>query len=215
MKNSRSIPAILFACVLIATVLTPIVVSAEINSGFKIGGGSSELTGIPVPDDTTGASLDSRTVFSAGIFGVLDWTRFLGLDLGIQLEGLYAQKGAEDILVHYLEFPVLARVNVPIGGLGIHVLAGPVFAFQQNCSGCEVPLKTVDIEAMLGAGIDIGVGSSTFTVEARYAKSLSDINDSTSPPSDAYEIKNQSFGLTLGFSRLFGGSEESDSDSPD
>jgi hypothetical protein len=206
LRKSFSTPAILFACVLIATMLTPVALSAEINSGIKVGGSSTELGGLP---------LDSRTGISAGVFGVYDWTRFLGLDLGIQVEGLYSQKGATDLLIHYLEFPFLARINVPIGGLGIHILAGPVFAFQQNCSDCEIPLKTPDIEGMLGAGIDLGVGSSVFTVEARYAKSLSNINDSTSPPTDVLELKNQGFGLTVGYSRRFGGPEESGSEEPD
>lgn len=210
MRTTSHKRAILFACVLIAIMMSAASASAEIYSGLKVGGSSTKWS---VALDSTNVGLDSRTGFSAGVFGVLDWTRFLGLDLGIQVEGMYSQKGGKGILMHYLEFPALARVNVPMGSLGVHFLAGPVFAFRQNCSDCNIPIKTLDIEGLLGGGIDVGMGSGIISVEARYAKSLSGINDSTSPPTDELDIKNQGFGITLGYSRQFGGSEETDSES--
>jgi hypothetical protein len=50
--------------------------------------------------------------------------------LGVQGELLYAKKGAENVDLHYLEIPILARLNIGTrsrNGIGVYALGGPAF----------------------------------------------------------------------------------------
>lgn len=113
--------------------------SVGVSGGVKIGGGTTELTDLPLrscpPADSTCSSteLGSGTGVIAGVFATF---RISGL-LAFQAEGLYAQKGAKDLVAHYLEFPMLARLDVSLGGLGLYAIGGPSFAFLQNCGDCN------------------------------------------------------------------------------
>jgi len=209
---------------------------AEISGGLKLGGGTTELSDVP---------LDSGTGVIAGLFATI---RINSL-LAFQAEGLYAQRGAKDLVIHYLEFPLLARLDLSLGGLGVYALGGVSLAFLQNCTDCNqyvwwleddelslvpadslrinnVPpeddrivtqglkLDSTSMEGVLGAGLGVGLGGGTIGLEGRYQTSLGDLNAHTNPVLTDLSIKNEGIAVLLSYSWRFGG-EDDDLDSGD
>jgi len=163
---------------------------AKVSGGLKLGRITSEL-----PDLTNA----SRTGVIAGIFGTF---RISGL-LAFQPEGLYAQKGAKDLLIHYLEFPMLARLDLSLGGLGLYAVGGPSFAFRQSQG--DLKLDTSSIETVLGAGIGFSLGRGTIGLESRYQRSLGNLNAHTDPALADRTYKNKGFSVFLSYSWSYGG----------
>ena len=138
--------------------------------------------------------------------------------VGIQVEGLFSQKGTEfneadglfpefsgdpSFKLSYIEFPVLARVNFPVAPATVRVLAGPTFAFNVNESvkigddvefdGDDVPLKAFEMGFALGGAVEFR----KFIVDARYTWGLTDINDDED--ADEVSVKNGTFTISFGY----------------
>jgi Outer membrane protein beta-barrel domain len=176
-----------------------------VKAGFNI-------SNIKLDADDADLTSDGRAGFLFGLWIARDFNP----RAGIQVEGLFSQKGAEfatedgvfednqdaSFKLTYVEFPVLARVNFPAGGATARVLVGPTFAFHVNetiksggveLDGDDVPLKTFEMGFALGGAVDIR----RFVIDARYTWGLTDINDSDD--SDDFTVKNNTFSLSFGW----------------
>ena len=175
-----------------------------VKAGFNI-------ASIKVDFDGGSVTGDGRAGGVFGLFGARDFNpRY-----GIQIEGLFTQKGAEfdfeddlgfdddaSFKLSYLEFPVLARINLPLSTATVRLLTGPTFAFNVNESikvggveldGDEVPLKPFEMGFALGGAVEIR----KFVIDGRYTWGLTDINDSDDD--DEPTVKNGTFSLTFGW----------------
>jgi hypothetical protein len=161
----------------------------ERHLGLKAGANFSSLE---FEGDTTAEYNERKFGFIGGGFAVLP----LSGPLAVQIEALFSQKGAElsvddDDLVFtleldYLDFPVLARVNVPASGsTQLHVFAGPSFGYRMGARSkassnqfdfaegqivnIERDVRRFDTGLVAGAGADVG---RRLVVDARYSWGL-------------------------------------------
>ncbi len=120
--------------------------------------------------------------------------------LGFQIGASYAQKGATDssggidatLALDYIEVPLLLRIGIPsTGSLSAHLLAGPAVSFEAKCTakgssgGVNVSvdcgqlaaaIRTVDVGAMGGVGLDIGAaGKTSVSIDVLYNFGLTSI----------------------------------------
>ncbi|KPJ84902.1 MAG: hypothetical protein AMS18_16495, partial [Gemmatimonas sp. SG8_17] len=140
---------------------------------------------------------------------------------GVSLELLYSQKGAKvtegdaraTYQFNYLEFPVLARYQIPTTAAGTvepHIAGGFVLGFEVGCKlkgesggvtvtvGCdeaEVETKSLDLGFMFLGGFDILVGPGALMLDAAYNFGLKNIND----VSGAGSVKNRMLYLRAGY----------------
>jgi hypothetical protein len=119
---------------------------------------------------------------------------------------LYAKKGAKDSMggsgvdLHYLEIPILLRVNAGSGsvnGVRLYGLVGPAFDIKLKASlfdGTSVSdqYQGLDIGLQFGAGIDI----TRFLIEGVYTKGLRNI--AKDDFFDSEKITTHSFALLFG-----------------
>ncbi|HTL06160.1 MAG TPA: porin family protein [Gemmatimonadales bacterium] len=150
-------------------------------------------------------SLKNRTGFAGGIY--------LGSSgmLGIGLEGLYAQRGAEsddplataETRLDYIDVPVYLKVKIPTPAIKPFIYAGPQVSYEVKCrTGAGLDCgdysttgrKRWDYAGIIGAGIRFG-GAVGFGIEGRYVYGLKDLKPSTVTSGSSY--KNRSF-LLLG-----------------
>ena len=189
----------------------PALVSAQappMTFGVKAG---FNISNINVDFDDGNVSGDGRAGGVFGFFGAHDFNP----RAGIQVEGLFTQKGAEfdfeddlgfdddaSFKLSYVEFPVLARVNFPASTATVRLLAGPTFAFNVKESvkvggveldGDEVPLKAFEMGFALGGAVQIR----KIVIDGRYTWGLTDINDGDD--TDEPTVKNGAFSLTFGW----------------
>ena len=161
--------------------------------GFKIGASFANVSGDDVDEDT-----ETLTSLMGGGF-----IRFGMGPIGIQPEVLFVTRGwkveddAEDVTgkfkADYIEVPILAVLPLSLGaGIAPYVFAGPSFAFNIGCTlsgesegvsvdaDCEdfgFDLKSTDIGATLGGGLEFPMGPGALLVEGRYNFGLSNIAD--------------------------------------
>jgi hypothetical protein len=148
-------------------------------------------------------NLKNRNGFAAGIY--------LGSGglLGVGLEALYAQRGAEsddaaataDTKLDYIDLPLYLKVKLPTPGLKPFLYAGPQVSYEIKCrtgAGADCGAystsgrKRWDYAGIIGAGVQI---AGKFGIEGRYVYGLRDLKLSTVTSSSSY--KNRSF-LLLG-----------------
>ena len=157
-------------------------------------------------------SADSRAGLRVGASAILPLTPSLDLQLG----AAYAAKGATeqgfglevDLELGYLEMPLLLRFSPSAAGtISPHFMAGPALALRVSCNaaasaeGLEISadcddefddLKSMDLGAMAGAGLDIATsGSLSVSVDVLYNFGLSSISESD-------DVKNRAFSLLAG-----------------
>ena len=157
-------------------------------------------------------SPDFRTGLRVGASAILPLTTSLDLEIG----AAYAAKGAAgkdfgveiDIEFGYLEMPLLLRFSPsPAGTISPHFMAGAALALRVNCNaaaaaeGLEISvdcddafddLKSMDLGAMAGAGLDIATsGSISVSVDVLYNLGLTSISESGN-------VKNRAFSLLAG-----------------
>jgi hypothetical protein len=168
-------------------------------------------------EDDEGQELDPRTGVGIGAHGSLD----LSPSFGVTLELLYSQKGTKVVegdaratfLFNYLEFPVLARYQIPTTAAGTvepHIAGGFVLSFEVGCRlkgesggvavtvGCteaEVETKSLDLGFMFLGGFDILVGPGALMLDAAYNFGLTNINDVSGEGS----LKNRVLYLRAGY----------------
>jgi len=135
--------------------------------------------------------------------------------IAIQPEVLYSGKGAEfeenstkaTDKITYLEIPVLVRVNaINAGVLKAGLIGGPSFAFtlsakrtieasgQSHEDDIKKSIKSNDVGAVVGIGVDLGAGVISLTGDVRYTMGLSSIDDSGAD----LDIKNGVFSVMVG-----------------
>lgn len=140
-----------------------------------------------------------RAGVTGGAFAVLP----LAPGLAIQFEGLFTQKGGKldvpeieetaSILLDYVEFPVLLRVNAPRSGrLAFHAFAGPAAGFRASArrqfslagggftSGVSEDIsdeiRRFELSLVAGAGVDI---TPRVVIDGRYSWGLTSVNRDT------------------------------------
>ncbi len=173
------------------------------------------LTSSKVTVDGEGISitLDSRTGFAAGLSA-----RFpLSAMLGLEIDGMYAQKGfkisdgedSAELKLGYLEIPVL--LNYELGGSSTRpfLLGGATASIK---AGCDVVATSGGVSASadceeitdgeqnaldLGLTVGGGVAFNRFSVQARYTVGMSEIFDDND---DSVTSKNRALFLLAGFS---------------
>lgn len=137
--------------------------------------------------------------------------------LSIQPEALYSQQGGEndgnEVKIDYLQVPVLFKYALSQNATAQpNIFAGPyagyrLVAEQEGATGglfggsssIESQTEQVDYGFAFGGGLDIEVGDSIFTMDARYNFGLADVfTDQTG--------KNRVFSITFGISLPSGGS---------
>jgi hypothetical protein len=162
-------------------------------------------------DSSEDVDLDRRTGIVAG--GFVTWP--IGERFGLQLEGLYSQKGAAfnqsgakgTTKLDYFEVPVLLVASTaPLrpGGTSLQFFGGPSVAFkvsskvsgsfQGETNEFDIPdedIESVDVGVVVGAGVTFG----HVLVEGRYTVGLSNINGDTSDPT---KVRNRSLAILAG-----------------
>ena len=156
-------------------------------------------------------SLDRRLGPAGGLFVTIDPVERFGL----QIEALYAQKGftAKDVLeegkygvrLDYVEVPVLARINAPVGtNATFHVFGGATPAFllhdTQTLDGDEVAELERDDYKSFDLGLTVGAGLSVrrALIDLRYTHGLLNVID-LEDADDDFKVKNRAFTVMVGF----------------
>lgn len=186
-------------------VLFPALAAAQEPLTFGVKGGLN-IASADVSAVGFNVSPDSRPGVLVGAFMGADFHEYFGM----QVEGLYVQKGATlnqfgldlDLRLDYIEIPILARANIRANeDTRFHVLAGPAFAFTVDKSfdieDLGFGFDTVEMRSW-DAGIAVG-GAVTFRrlmVDARYTFGLVNVNDTAE---EFLEVKNRAFALTVGW----------------
>lgn len=177
-------------------VVSPARAQQDSGVGFGVKGGWLYSSFSEANDD-----FDNNNGWAAGLFfgGNRDGV------IGLQGEVLYAKKGAKEgdsaVDLHYLEIPILARVNLGSSnrnaGAIVYAIGGPVLDVrlkaQQNSLNVKDNYESTDVGVIGGAGVEI----SRFLLEARYNWGLRNILKSGGGP--ATELKNRSFAVLAGF----------------
>jgi len=166
--------------------------------------------------------IDWKTGFAGGIF--FDWG--ITTLFGIQPELLYVQDGSKTefmevdwkLKFNYLQIPVLAKVDLPVGGSLIPVLyAGPYVSLLLDS---KLTLETADNDAsvdlkdytksydaglVFGAALEFGAGPGKMTLEGRYCLGMTEIDDGIGEGIFGFEdaektdMKNKSWMVMVGF----------------
>jgi hypothetical protein len=125
------------------------------------------------------------------------------------------------ITVNYLEIPVLARLHIPTGSaLTPVVFAGPsmglkigeatakvkVSALGQSQEGTQEgfddEVKSSDVGAVFGAGVDFALGGGRLVLDARYRLGLTkmaEAPDEGDTEGETDDLKNNTFSISVGY----------------
>jgi hypothetical protein len=184
-------------------IISTLVSAQGLDFGLKLGFNFANVSGI---DD-----FEQRTGLSAGIFAGAR----LGDKLGLQVDALYSQQGAEvgatysdivqDFNLDYISIPVVVKYYLT-DNLNIH--AGPQIGILLNDETSvvgqvfeNIEADTVDWLGTLGIGLDLPLG---LRAEARYSFGLTRVNGSVSIPSlpTIQEGRTRMTTLSIGYSWL-------------
>jgi len=151
-------------------------------------------------------SLKTRTGLAGGVF-----LGYRAAVIGVGIEGLYAQRGAESdqsisdatTKLDYVDVPAYVKFTIPAPGVRPFLYAGPQLSFEVKCrtaggsADCaDNGRKQTDYAAVIGGGIRLGGESLGFLVEGRYVYGLADLKLSTVTTGASY--KNRTFMLLVG-----------------
>jgi opacity protein-like surface antigen len=173
--------------------------------GVKAGGNYSTL------------ALDNGDVIPVkavwGGVGGLSIGRYLSANVGLQLEALFSQRGAQDdvevadatLRLTYIDLPVTVRVGTAnTNGARFHVFTGPQFGIKIKA---EVINDMLDITTDLdeetkdwdfGWTAGVGVDLHPITLDARYTFGLTDINNTNTENNNDNWAKNRTFAVMIG-----------------
>jgi Outer membrane protein beta-barrel domain len=185
--------------------------AAQTTVAAKIGVNSSNVDIVPEFEPIEGFGTIETDRRGGLVLGGLVGVPIAG-GFGLQIEGLYSQKGSNitfygtpvGLRLHYLEFPVLAGYAVgPADGVRVRFLAGPTFgALLKDVQSLEdrdlegddrVKFKSGDVGIAFGAAIE----ARRFILDLRYTHGLSDWNDDIGQGIE--EIRNRTFTVTVGW----------------
>lgn len=150
--------------------------------------------------DVLPGNLKNRTGFAAGLY--------LGSGglLGIGVEALYAQRGAEsdetaaaaeETRLDYIDIPAYLKVKLPVPAIKPFIYAGPQASYEIKCrtaTGADCGAygtsgrKRWDYAGVIGAGVRIG-GGTGFGIEGRYVYGLQDLKPSTLTSGSSYKTR--------------------------
>jgi hypothetical protein len=163
--------------------------------GATVGINFSSVTGSD--DDPS-----TRTGFRAGLYTILD----LKGNLFWQPEVAFTSKGADfgsaELVINYIQIPVLLRSTFPGESMSLYVLSGPAIAFKIGCDinpdvGSSVDcgpsttdVKSTDFSLMLGAGAQFG----QIGVDLRYDLGLTNINND-----GVNDVKSSAFTVSVAY----------------
>lgn len=188
-RYTQFLALILFLGAGLVFTATPAQAQMDIKPGVRAGVNSMSYGG------DAGDNVSSSTGFLIGGFATLDF----GAPVLVQPELMYIQKGAKqessafgatitnNETLNYIELPILAKYQIPAGGLSANVFAGPSIGFNiggtasTECSG--FPNDTARDEAGCGEEKDFG---------------------DLSKDEDGFEISSTDFGLVFGAGVDFG-----------
>lgn len=174
-----------------------------LDFGVKLGFNFANVSGIE--------DFDQRTGLSAGLFAGAR----LGDKLGLQIDALYSQQGAEvgqtysdivqDFNLDYISIPVVVKYYIT-ENLNIH--AGPQMGILLNDETSvvgqvfdNIGTDSLDWLGTLGLGLDLPLG---LRAEARYSFGLTRVNGSVTIPSlpTIQEGRTRMTTLSIGYSWL-------------
>ncbi len=197
MKRILLLSTVLF----FATAFTTLSAQNAVKTGVK--GGLNFAT-------ISNSNFDTRTGFVIGgfaKFGIPDSR------LSIQPEALYSQQGGEnngnEVKIDYLQIPVLFKFALSQNATTVpNLFAGPYAGYRLNAEqgggilggGNVNQTEQIDYGFAFGGGLDIEVGDSIFTMDARYNFGLADVFEDQSG-------KNRVFSITFGISLPSGGNK--------
>jgi hypothetical protein len=206
-------------CLRVTTVLAVLAAIAPSTASAQPTGGvlgGVNFANIDLSATDFSPNMDQRVGGIGGAFFRYDFRDGFGL----QVEGLFTQKGTKtsvvdldgdgitddySALVNYIEVPILALVGVKAGPTTrVRFFGGPAFAFnvgdRQEGDGVEIPeeeaidLKSSDVGITFGGGLDIN----RFLIDLRYTFGLRDIN-ADDAGIDNLKIKNRTFSVMFGY----------------
>lgn len=176
------------------------------SGGIKAG---INFSNVEFDGDGVDVNFDSRKGLIGGAFVVLP----VSGAFGVQIEGLYSQKGAtieEDggegrIELDYIEIPVLARFSSAPGAnaTSFHVFAGPSFGFnirarteaeldgESESQDISDDVKGFDLGLVVGAGVELG----RVVIDGRYTWGFTNINEDLQ---DDVKVHNRAFAIMAG-----------------
>lgn len=199
----------LLALVLLAGLTTAM--AQEREFGLK-GGANFAVLALDGPE--AGDDYDRRIAAGGGVFLIQPVARHVSL----QLEGLFNPRGAKlfdeelgatsTLLLDYLDFPVLARVEGPRLG-SLHLFAGPYFGIRVGATrqisstgpgftagyreNMEEEVERFETGLIAGGGVHIG---QHWLVDARYSWGLTTVNSNTT---DDLRFKSRALSTMIGF----------------
>ena len=193
----------------------PAVAAGQSTVGFRGGLSLASLGGDDVGDIGTRTALSFGGFFNVPVSDVL----------GVQVGAGFVQKGAEEtelgvnieFELGYVEIPLLLTLSPPTtGNVGFNFFVGPALGFKTGSDASvsqggvtvsddpslALPLKSFDLGAMVGAGLDIGLtGNVSLILDGFYNLGLTKIDDSGLND----DVKNRAFSILTGLSFSVGG----------
>jgi hypothetical protein len=189
-----------------------VVAQRRMTVGAKGGLALASLAGTGAPTE-----IERSTGAAAGVFLRFDATPTISL----QPELLFVPKGASfkgswfglptsgELLLTYIEIPVLVRVGLPVNGAGLKpvLFAGPAISFNRSARATSSTLgfdrerdvedqtKDLDFGAVAGAGLDYRFLGGVLSLDLRYNLGLVTLDDS----GDGEDVKNRAFMFMMGF----------------
>lgn len=173
-----------------ALLLAPMAHAATCQLGVKGGVAIQSLGG----DDVESDDLESRTGFAGGGYFQADFNR----NFGLRLEALYYMKGATAdsadfelaFNLDYIEVPVLAVLNFPVGETGrFNLFAGPTLGInvgadaEASVAGFSASFDISDavpafeFGLAFGAGLNFDAGPVILGFDGRYGLGLTTVID--------------------------------------
>ncbi len=162
--------------------------------GFKIGPIFSSF-------NQANTSFSNNNGFEGGLFFGGNRTG----TVGVMGDLLYAKKGSKNasgtttVDLHYIEIPILLRVNVGSrsrSSISVYGLAGPVFDIllkgEQGNLDVKSNYESLDLGVLVGAGIEV----TRFLVEGRYNIGMKNVLKGGG--GTASDIKSRSFAVLFG-----------------
>ncbi len=208
----------------LSVVLAATASAQGVQVGVKAGWDRAMLGG----NDVSG--MEARNDFAGGLFLTFNAGRVLALQpevlyvpKGAQVtETEQGMTATVKLKLDYAEVPLLVRLNIPMQNSSIRpaLFAGPFLAFKTTCKvdvsatgfsgsfdcndstlGTSNNVKSTDVGATFGGGLELPLGGANAFAEARYDLGLATI-DATDNPGD---VKTRNILVFVGFSFPIGG----------
>ncbi len=182
--------------------------SAQTGASFGVKAGVN-FANLNFSGDNIDVSPDQRTGLVAGAFVLVP----MSPTFGVQIEGLYSQKGSKfeeagfksTTELDMFDVPVLARYTIPSStSTSFHLFAGPSFNFKLSANDIEEfdgeeektdigdDVEGFEFGLVFGAGIEFG----KFIIDGRYSHGLTNLNKDDT---ENLEVKTRVFSIMAGF----------------